>query len=316
MQSQMSGMTSRTWIMKACMAACAFATVSPGAASAGRQAEIPLQRLRVELGGHPFAVWARVPEAPRGAIVLLHGRTWSGRPAFDLQVPGLQRSVLSSLAARGFAAYAMDQRGYGETPRDKTGWITPHRAAADAAGVLAWVTSRHPGLPKPALLGWSLGAATAHLLAATSPGSLSALILAGYAPDPDGATAMMDETGDPPRLKNDRAAAASDFIAPRVTEPAVVKAFVETALRTDPIHADWKNEGQFLKDPSRITIPTLLIFGDLDQNVEPNTLERFFGRLGAAKRKVVSLPGADHCAMLENTHLAWIAAIVEFLLRK
>src|SRR5579862_1626914 len=69
-----------------------------------------LQQFTVQSDGHPLAVWARVPSAPRGAILLLHGRTWSSRPDFDLQVPGLQRSVLESLEARGFAAYALDAR--------------------------------------------------------------------------------------------------------------------------------------------------------------------------------------------------------------
>jgi pimeloyl-ACP methyl ester carboxylesterase len=210
------------------------------------QDEPPLQRLSAHVNGHTFAIWARVPPVPRCAILLLHGRTWSSLPDFDLQAPGPNRSVLRSLAAKGFAAYALDQRGYGETPRDKTGWITPRQAAADASGVLDWVAARHPSLPRPALLGWSLGAATAHLAAATSPAKLSALILCGYAPDPGATIANAQEPAQPPRAPNVREAAASDFISPDMTGPAVVKAFVETAMRTDPVHADWKNEEQFL----------------------------------------------------------------------
>ncbi len=162
----------------------------------------PLQRLSAQVNGHTFAIWARVPPAPRYAILLLHGRTWSSLPDFDLQAPGPNRSVLRSLAAKGFAAYALDQRGYGETPRDKTGWITPRQAAADASGILDWVAARHPSLPRPALLGWSLGAATAHLAAATSPARLSALILCGYAPDPGATIAPIKEPAKPPRANN------------------------------------------------------------------------------------------------------------------
>src|SRR5262245_24553922 len=50
------------------------------------------ERLTVRSDGHPMAVWARRPATPRGAVLLVHGRTWSGRPDFDLQVPGLERS--------------------------------------------------------------------------------------------------------------------------------------------------------------------------------------------------------------------------------
>ncbi len=295
------------------LAACGVWVLAGSVLGAAGQDRFPLQRLSAGVDGHTFAIWARVPASARGTILLLHGRTWSSLPDFDLQVPGLRRSVLLSLAAQGFAAYAMDQRGYGDTPRDSSGWITPLRAAKDAAGVLEWIAARHPGLPRPVLLGWSLGAATAHLVAANTPACLSKLVLFGYAPDPDGVIASISEPVNPPREKNTREAAASDFIAPQVTDPSVVKAFVETALRTDPIHVDWKNEEQFLCDSSKIRVPTLLIFGELDPNVEMKALlPRFFDRLGTHEKLIVSLAGADHCAQLEDTHDAWVAAVVRF----
>jgi pimeloyl-ACP methyl ester carboxylesterase len=296
-------------------AACALLAIASAAAFAGQEKEPALQRLSARLNGHTFAIWARVPPAPTGAIVLLHGRTWSSRPDFDLQVPGLARSALASLAAKGFAAYALDQRGYGETPRDRSGWITPKKAADDAAGALAWVAARHPDLPKPVLLGWSLGGATAHRVAVTSPSSLSALILYGYAPDPEMEIAAIEEPSKPPREKNTPEAAASDFISPSITNPEVVRAFVEKAIQTDPVHVDWKNEEQFICDSSGIRVPTLLLFGDRDPNVDPKEAEHFFNRLPAGAKQMVVFPGADHCAHLEDTHEAWIAAITGFLQR-
>ncbi len=285
------------------------------AITAYSQTEPALQRLSARVNGHTFAVWARIPAAPRSAALLLPGRTWSSLPVFDLQVPGFRRSALVSLAAKGIAAYALDQRGYGETPRDATGWITPLQAAKDAVAVLGWVAARHPLLSKPALLGWSLGAATAHLAAVSSPASLSALILYGYAPDPKAVIAAAVETAEPSRAKNTREAAAGDFISPGVTDPAVVKAFVDTAIRTDPVRVDWKNETQFLCDSSRIKVPTLVLYGERDPNVDAASLQSFFGLLATKEKQVVMLPGADHCAHLEATHDDWIAAIVNFLAR-
>src|SRR5258705_4538999 len=95
--------------------------MAPAPAPAAARAPGGLERFSVPSDGHPMAVWARRPATPRGAILLVHGMTWSTRPDFDLQVPGLQRSVMTSLAAQGFAAYGVDLRGYGETPRDATG---------------------------------------------------------------------------------------------------------------------------------------------------------------------------------------------------
>src|SRR5689334_13841263 len=100
---------------------------APGPRAAAAAGTNGPERFTVTSDGHPMAVWARRPPTPKGAVLLVHGRTWSSRPDFDLQVPGMQRSVMMSLAAQGFAAYAVDLRGYGETPRDNTGWLTPKR---------------------------------------------------------------------------------------------------------------------------------------------------------------------------------------------
>ena len=275
----------------------------------------PPQRFTVQANGHPLAVWARIPPAARGAVLLVHGRTWSGRPDFDLDVPGLHRSVLEALETRGFAAYALDLRGYGQTPRDGTGWITPRRAAEDVVAVLTWMAARHPALPRPALLGWSTGAAVAHLAAATAPSRLSSLILAGYAPDPKGVIPSIAGPAAPLKQRNTRAGAASDFISPKVTPPAVVRAFVDAAIKTDPILADWRNEEQFICDSSRVSVPTLVLYGERDPNIDVRDAGNFFARLGTQDKQLVVFPGADHCAHLEDTHDAWVSAVVNFLNR-
>ena len=284
------------------------------AGQAGR-ASAP-ERFTVQSDGHPMAVWARRPAAPKGAVLLVHGRTWSSRPDFDLQVPGLQRSVMASLAAQGFATYAVDLRGYGETPRDQTGWMTPKRGAADLAAVLAWVADRHPALPKPALIGWSRGAGIAGLAAVLTPARASALVLFGFAFDPDLQFAELPAPEKPAMEKNTADAAASDFISPKVTPPAVIQAFVEQALKADPVLADLKNDGEYNAfKPAKLTTPTLVLYGDRDPGVTGEDAGKFFAAIAASDKQMVVLPGADHAAQLEDTHDAWIAAIVSFLLR-
>jgi len=80
-----------------------------------------LQQLSVVVDGHTFALWSRAVTHSRGSILLLHGRTWSALPDFDLQIPGEQRSIMMALNEHGYTAYAVDQRGYGSTPRDASG---------------------------------------------------------------------------------------------------------------------------------------------------------------------------------------------------
>ncbi|HYM35111.1 MAG TPA: alpha/beta fold hydrolase, partial [Steroidobacteraceae bacterium] len=142
-------------------------------------ADKPAQHI-VAVDAHPISVWSRVPAKPKYAILLVHGRTWSALPDFDLQVPGEHRSVMQALMSQDYATYAVDLRGYGSTPRNKNGWNTPNQAANDVAQVLLWIRKRHPQLAKPILFGWSNGSAVAHLTAQQYPDAFSDLVLYGF----------------------------------------------------------------------------------------------------------------------------------------
>src|SRR5881628_1386390 len=116
-------------------AACAPAP-EPRSSTAASNTAAPVEPVRLVVtadDGFQLVLWRKTPPAPRRAVLLIHGRTWSGRPDFDLQVPGESRSFMDALVAQGYAAYAIDLRGYGATPRDATGFLTPERAAADVA---------------------------------------------------------------------------------------------------------------------------------------------------------------------------------------
>jgi alpha-beta hydrolase superfamily lysophospholipase len=272
--------------------------------------------LTVVADGHPLAVWARLPATPRAALILVHGRTWSSRPDFDLQVPGLPRSVMASLAARGIAAYAVDLRGYGDTPRDKTGFLTPRRAVADVAAVVMFVSARHPTLPAPALLGWSLGGAVAHLAAQSPDVALSSLILFGFIMDPELTYEDPPAPEKPAYAKTTRADALSDFISPAVTSPKVMNAFATQALAADPVRVDWIRESEFnALSPGKLTMPTMVLHGSRDPGVPTDVAARFFEKIASSRREWTVLPGGDHAAQLEDTHAAFVNAVVEFITR-
>lgn len=279
-------------------------------------AQGPPARHTVLSDGHPIAVWSRVPATPRVVLVLVHGRTWSSRPDFDLQVPGLERSVLSALAAQGVAAYAVDLRGYGKTPRDKTGFLTPRRAAADVEAVVRWAAARHQTLPPPALFGWSQGGAVAHLTAQTRGLALSSLVLFGFTMDPGLKYAALPVPEQPAFEQTTLEDALSDFISPDVTSAAVLKAFSEQALAADPIRTDWIHEEEFnALDPALLTMPTLILHGSRDPGIPIDVTARFFEKIGASQRQWTVLPGGDHAAQLEDTHTAFISTVVEFITR-
>lgn len=296
--------------LQVCLAVAIGSAPAIGAQAPG------LEHHTVVADGHPLALWARRPDHPRGTILLLHGRTWSALPDFDLQVPGESRSVLAGLAGRGYAAYALDLRGYGATPRDRTGWLTPRRAAEDVHQVLAWITAKQPDTARPVLLGWSTGSMLAQLVAQLHPEQLSALILYGYPWDPDEQISADAGTGVAPRQPNQAADAASDFHSPEVTSPRMVAAYVAAAIKADPIHAEWRSFDQFnALNPARVKIPTLVLQGELDP--EPHdVLQRLFFRLGTADKQRVILMGGDHAALLEDTSPMFIEAVVRFIERQ
>ena len=223
---------------------------------------------------------------------------------------------MQSFADRGIAAYAVDLRGYGGTPRDPSGFTTPNRAAADVAAVLRWVAAEQPRLGPPALLGWSNGAVVALHVGQLQPSLMSHVILFGFTPSPE--YSLLAET--PPKVApkepNTADAARSDFITPAVTPPAVIRAFVAQALAADPIFAEWKSEEQWsVLRADKLDVPFMILHGELDPGVDVKAAGEFMAAAAAASKSYVILPGADHAAQLEDTHEMFMSVVTEFITR-
>lgn len=272
------------------------------------------QRFEVVVDGHPVSVWVKRPVKPRGTILLVHGRTWSALPNFDLQVEGENRSIMDALTQRGYATYAIDNRGYGATPRDQTGWLTPSRAAKDISFVLRWISAREDRRP-PVLLGYSRGSLMSLLTAQLYPDAMSRLVLYAMVRDLDEKTPPT-EVAEPPRLRTTAEMAASDFVTPGAAPQAVIDAYVRQALASDPIRVDWRDEHEWnALDPSKVRVPTLIVQGALDPRANRASEMKLFSRLGTLDRTLVVLPAADHAAHIENAQPAWTDAIVRFIER-
>ena len=281
-----------------------FAFVWIAAASAA-----PPRRHQVDLDGFHLTVWEKSARAPRSAILLVHGRTWSALPNFDLQVAE-RRSVMDALAATGHAAYAVDLRGYGNTPRDATGWLTPQRAADDVVAVLRWMAKQRPDLPRPALLGYSRGAHVSLLVAQQHPDMLSSLVL--FALPSVGPIEPRTAPPEPPRRATTREAAGEDFITASAASPALIEAYVSQAVAANPVRADWRDEHRFAFDAAKVRTPTLMLYGANDPLLDATKLE-FFATLATADRAFIVLPRSDHAAHVENSQPAWLRAVDAFV---
>ena len=262
--------------------------------------------------GHPMAVWEKSAGDAKGAILFVHGRTWSSLPNFDLQVEGENLSFMEAMVERGYAAYAVDLRGYGDTPRDLTEWLSPHKAAADILNVLSWI-SKENGQIKVHLFGYSMGS-TSSLLAAQKNGSaIASLTVFGYWQDLD---VQIPERPDAPLLKavNTAEAAASDFITPGSISQEAIDAYVRMALEHDPVKVDWREMHQFNNiDPSLITIPVLVLQGALDPIAPTDKQQKLFTRLKTADKSWVVIAGGDHAAFLEAPREHLLHSLVSFM---
>jgi alpha-beta hydrolase superfamily lysophospholipase len=274
-----------------------------------------VERVRhtVESTGHPMAVWEKSASRPRAAILLVHGRTWSTVPDFDLDVPGEDLSLMNGLVGLGYATYGVDLRGYGETPRDETGWNTPNRAASDVASVLRWVRARHPELSVH-LFGWSLGSMVSQLAAQQNPTLVDRLVLFGYPTVVGVERPYAEPDGDPPRAPTTAEAAASDFVVPGSISSRAVEAYVQSALRADPVRSDWTGGHEWNQlDPAQVRVPTLILQGEHDPlSTEESALPLFTG-LGSADKAWVVIPGGDHAAFLEAPRPYFLSALDGFL---
>jgi pimeloyl-ACP methyl ester carboxylesterase len=287
------------------------APAAPTASAAGSPVPPAVEPARLTVttdDGFQLALWRKAPAQPRRAVLLIHGRTWSGRPDFDLQVPGEARSFMDALVAQGYAAYALDLRGYGATPRDATGYLTPERAAADVAAALRMIGDR------PVLFGWSMGSMVSQLTAQEHPELMSAVVLFGYPFDPDGKVPEAPEPGAPARQPTTAEAAAEDFRAPGVISKRAIAAYVQAALAADPVRTDWRHQTEWnALAPEAVHVPLLLLQAELDPLAKTDAHARMFARLGTVDRQWVVIPRGDHAALLEDTAPRMIAAIRAFI---
>lgn len=278
------------------------------------QETVELVRHTVVVDDHPIALWEKSAPDAKEAVLLVHGRTWSALPDFDLQVDGEDLSLMDGLVQRGYAVYAVDLRGYGGSPRDATDWLTPNRAADDTAAVLQWINSAKAWQAKTHLFGWSMGSTISQLAVQRHPGMVASLTLFGYWRDDD-ADLPADEAGNrPQKITNTAQAAASDFITPGSISQNAIDAYISASLASDPVKVDIRSLDQYnALDGSKIDVPVLIIYGALDPIAPAIYQERLYRKIGSAHKQLISVAGGDHAAFLETPREYFIHTLVAFM---
>ncbi|BFM12218.1 alpha/beta fold hydrolase [Simiduia litorea] len=264
--------------------------------------------------GHRLMLYSKAAEQPWASILLVHGRTWSALPDFDLVTEQEDLSMMNALAAKGLAVYAIDLRGYGKSKRDSSGWNTPNRAAEDVAMTLDVINDKHPNLSGVTVFGWSNGSLVAMLTAQLYPNKVERLVLYGFPLDTEAEVAREKAPKHPPRLATTAAAAAEDFILPGTISKNAIAAYVQAALEADPIRTDWRALEQWDQlDGAKLTRPTLLLQAESDPYMNLNADAELFKKIAAKDKQWVILGNADHAALLETSRFRLYHAVVSFM---
>mgnify|MGYP000425974403 CR=1 FL=1 len=265
--------------------------------------------------GHPMAVWEKKNDNPKGIILFVHGRTWSGVPDFDLQVEGEDLSLMDGLVEQGYTTYAVDLRGYGGTPRDSTEWSTPNVASKDILNVLKWISVQNDN-QKVHLFGWSMGSTLTLLATQQNANDIASLTVFGYWQN---LNFKIQKTPKGVQLKksiNTAENAASDFITPGSISKKAIETYVKMALESDPIRVDWKNAYEYNAiDPSLISTPVLILQGEFDPISPTENQQKLFTRLKTADKSWVVISGGDHAAFMESPRKHFIHSFTTFIER-
>ena len=286
-------------------------------------AKIPRKLLishKLKINDHTFAVYEKKADSPSDIILFVHGRTISSLPNFNLQIESKNVSVMDAFVAKGFTVYAIDLRGFGNTPRDDSGWITPNKASSDVIKMLEWITARHPKNKKPALFGYSLGSLVSQLVVQQKPNLVSELVLFGYPirylDKIDASAIKKDKTIiNPPRKPNTVEWSSDGFITSSITQE-VIDGYVSACLSLDSTLADWNNIAQWNQlDPLAITAPTLLINGEHDPYAPADKLASFFSKIGNPDKTWVVITKSGHNAHIEDSAVRLVNGIVNFVRR-
>ena len=276
-------------------------------------------------------------------ILFVHGATFSGR-LFDIPHPRL--NWLQVAADAGFAAYAIDIRGYGlskpATFPEGRAYAQGHEAIADIGDAVDWIAARHGGA-RVALVGWSWGTlTTSRYVAGPGAGKVSALALYApiYAEVNEEWIAVMADPSDRSRHRNFGPYRRVDLADTRARwdaqlpqgadwrDEAVLQAMVAASIVDDGGAGDhfrvpngtfldlWECfNGRPIHDPAAVTCPTLLVRGAQDPTSTRSDTLALFDRLGAADRAYVEIAGGTHFINAETRAPALFEAVNGFLRR-
>jgi pimeloyl-ACP methyl ester carboxylesterase len=283
---------------------------------------------------------------PERTLLYVHGATYPSSTAFDLQLGGM--SWMDYIAARGYDVYLLDLRGYGKSTRPKEMSDKPEAnapivrgdtAVKDISTVVDFILERR-NIPRLDLLGWSWGTTLMATYTTQNTAKVERLVL--YAPAWIRTTPSLVQAGPGPipayrMVRKDQAlgrwlTGVAENKKASLIPAGWFDAWADATWATDPeggkmdppvLRApngvvqdgvEFFSVGKAYYDPVKITVPTLLINAEWDQDTPSYMAQTLFPLLvNSPGKRYVQLAEGTHTIIMEKNRLELFKAVQAFL---
>jgi pimeloyl-ACP methyl ester carboxylesterase len=257
---------------------------------------------------------AGTTEGRLGTLLFVHGSSMASQPTFDLQVPGRQDSSVMDLFARlGYDTWCVDMEGYGRSDKRRDINADIANGADDLLAATDYI-ARTRGVESVLMYGISSGALRAALFAQRCPTRVRRLALDAFVWTGKGSPTLADRRKRLPEYQTqhrrpiDRAFVRSIFTRdhPGTADDETIEAFADAILTLD----DSVPTGTYvdmcanlpLVDPTRITMPTVVMRGQYDGIASVEDLLEFFALLPNPDKQFAVMPGIAHASFQQKNY--------------
>lgn len=269
-----------------------------------------------------YEKYAGAPTGDAGRILFVHGSSMASQPTFDLQVPGRpDSSAMDFFARHGFDCWSVDMEGYGRSTKDRDNNAPIALGADDCLAAAAYIHKLRDQRPL-LVYGISSGALRAALFAQRHPEMVGRLALDAMVWTGEGSPTLAERSKKLAEFRSrnrrpiDKAFIHSIFDRdhPGTAEEAVIDAFADAVVALD----NSVPTGTYVDmcanlpvvDPTKITVPTLLMRGQWDGIAGFPDLLAFFEKLPNPDKHFAMMPGISHASFQQKNyalvyHILW-----------
>jgi pimeloyl-ACP methyl ester carboxylesterase len=252
---------------------------------------------------------------PKGTVLFVHGSSMASTPTFDLQVSGRPySSAMDWFVSQGYDTWCVDMEGYGRSDKDPS--VTANIAAGgdDLIAATDYIMAK-TGVQQFLVYGISSGALRAANFAERRPERVARMALDAMVWTGEGSPTLEQRAKSLARWQTgERRPIDRDFVwsifnrdHPGCAEDKVVEAFAQAITALD----DSVPTGTYLDmcanlpvtDPTKLTMPTLVMRGEYDGIAGIDDLLAFFKALPHPDKQFAVMQGISHASIQQKNYM-------------